>query len=1036
MEDISSYFYFALFTIVFLFVGGVMLYKWYFAQKYTRERFAFYSVWLFSGFLLSLIGLLLVRNQVLDLIVAFLNQGGAKITEYGQVDFFPTAGFILLCAGIFYFLIRNMHQNWNGVPSTRQVDLAETNRRVSLLEDFQFYRTNRDQIEVYRAREKSKPEVFSPYEPDNRPWHLKAANLFSLLDQQYHINVEKDWYREQECFISRYGQDEAKIGILCLDKRPSDERLRDFFDFVDKRGGNFEKLIVVIDGQGPESTGSKMGREIQTRFESELLDKLISLRHYQDFIKNYFEENVLENSELTMEDMYVPLGGHTVKIENGKLNKDEALESTEAYILNWAKDKKRLKSEQLAILGEYGQGKTVLMHKIVYEMLQDPEQYPRIPILIELRGLSPRTDNEFGIFGHWANRFKAKAEALWELHRAGKLLLILDGFDEMDLVGDTEMLFNHFSQLWALARVPNAQIIIAGRPNLFADDEQRRMALGIQEARTQLPYAKAIYLDKLRDEQIDQVLRHAKAETKTGILNALQQTAENSSFAEIISRPSTLFQLSTVWDAELAQKQERLNSATVIGSFINKTYDRQQSKGDHVLTSFERSYFMLGIATGMMLDNGYTNQVKHRDLQKMVEQLWANYPPKLPPYTDAMQGHRALDFLPERMKDNQNALETILKDVRAGGILVQDLSGRDVFKFAHKSYLEYLVSRFFSGFTLQNEHDRPLLMMVNAISKTFRFNDAKLKGSPDVEQFTAELIAAQIEKKDAQGNILPVNGNEKLYERELYKMLILKSYPWSGRLYPRAKIWLSLNTYLPLFLWIGILAVLCLAGYFIFIDKPWKDVFLDVYRWLFLIWVVILAVYMKKLSVDSPRANYISKFRLYVLSCQQVNCPEKKLTLTLKFIIHEMGHSTVLQKLSMIILTYFISFAGAGLFAGLLAKSLIIKSTDLIQGSGMLTFTFAFTSAFTVVFIFGIIFITVSGGIVSRRAGLMRGLIASVTAGVTAGVIASVIAGAGVGIEAGAGTGAFGGMLFLISSIKKPYRKALKKIKAAAKHKL
>ena len=793
-----------------------------------------------------------------------------------------------------------------------------------------------------------------------------------------------------------------------------------------------------------------MGREIQTRFESELLDNLISLGHYKDFIKDYFEENVLENSELTMVDMYVPLGGHTVKIENGKLNKDEALESTEAYILNWAKDKKRLQSEQLAILGEYGQGKTVLMHKIVYEMLQAPEQYPRIPILIELRGLSPRTDNEFGIFGHWANRFKAKAEALWELHRAGKLLLILDGFDEMDLVGDTEMLFNHFSQLWALARVPNAQIIIAGRPNLFADDEQRRMALGIQEARTQLPYAKAIYLDKLRDEQIDQVLRHAKAETKTGILNALQQASENSSFAEIITRPSTLFQLSTVWDVELAQKQERLNSATVIGSFINKTYDRQQSKGDHVLTSFERSYFMLGIATGMMLDNGYTNQVKHRDLQKMVEQLWANYPPKLPPYADAMQGHRTLDFLPERMKDNQNALESILKDVRAGGILVQDISGRDVFKFAHKSYLEYLVSAFFSGFTLQSDHDRPLLMMVNAIAKTFRFSDAKLKGSPDVEQFTAELIAARMELKDAQGNLLSVVGNEIQYEKGLFKLLILKSYPWSGRIYPRTKIWLSLHPDIPWFLRIGILAIFCGVSHFVFKDQVWANIFVWINSFLCLVWVGILFKYkFKKQSLVFKRANYLSKLRLYLLSCQQVGSSERKLTASLNLIIKKIDQSIVIQELSMITLSYFVAFAFAGAFVGTFANVFANSFAGAlafagafgssIGGSFVLAFVVAFIGALITGMTLSILIVFVTGSAASFAVVFEGDATAVILAGSFSGSFVGAVAAAvtGAGVDAGVGAGA-SIVIFLLGAnmrLIEFYQQTLKKLKEGNKEK-
>lgn len=1001
MENLSSYFYLLLFTLFFMFVGGVILYKWYFAQKYTRERFAFYSIWVFSAFLISLITLLLVRNQALDLLVAFSNQIGFKIEEYGQVDFYPTAGFILFCAGMMYFLIRSMHHNWNGVPSTRQVDLQETNRRVGLLEDAQFYWKNGNQIEVYQFKEKAKPEVFSPYEPDTRPWHIKAANLFSLLDQQYHINIEKDWYGEHDCFISRYGQDDERIGILCLNKRPSEERLHDFIDFVNTKPGKFNKLIIATEGKGPKSEGTRHGHNVQYRFEEELLKNLVPLNHYKDFIKDYFDGNTLENSDLKMSEMYVPLGGHTVNIEKGKLNKDQGLESVEAHILQWAKGKRTYQSEHLAILGDYGQGKTVLMHKIVHEMLAHPDEYPRIPILIELRGLSPRNDNEFSILGHWANRFKAKAEALWELHQAGKLLLILDGFDEMDLVGDTEMLFNHFTQLWALARVPNSQIIVAGRPNLFADDEQRRMALGIQNPRTDLPYAQAIYLDKLRNEQIERVLRHAKAETQAGILSALQNASENSSFAEIITRPSTLFQLSTVWDSELAKHQERLNSATVIGSFINKTYERQQRKGDTVLTAFERSYFMLGIAVGMMLENGYTNQIKHKDLQKLVERLWANYPPKLPPYTDAMQGNQAKDFLPTRMKENADALATILKDVRAGGILVQDLSGRDVFKFAHKSYLEYLVSAFFSGLILQNEHDRALLLMVNAIAKTHGFSNAKLKGSADVEVFTAELIAAQIEVKDENGDMLPVVGNEEKYGKKLFKMLIIRSYPWAGRLYPRTKIWLSLHDDIRYFLWIGSLAIVLFTGFFLIKESILRIIFLGLNSILCFVWAVLIMKYrLIKESLKYKRADYLSKFRLYLLSCQRLGCPDNKLPKKLRRIISGIDHFDILQELSFAVLAGFITVAGSG--SGLVASA--VAFAGFIAGSVAFAVAvaglFAIAVAFLVVFVGASRVTTIKGKLTGSVAVAYAAIVTVAVIGVSTVTteFAGAIPGAGVGL--------------------------------------
>jgi len=188
MEKAAYYFYGLLFTVVMLTLLGLYIYKKWFSPKYTRERFAYFAVPVFSGFMLAMIGLLLVRNQVLDIIIAALNKhGGFSIQNYGQLEFFSSAVFILGCGAMVAFLILYMYKTWNGPQSTRQIEIQETKRTNSILDDARYYWKHRNKIEIYTPKEKSKRDVFSPYEPDTRPWHVKAANLFSLLDQQYDI---------------------------------------------------------------------------------------------------------------------------------------------------------------------------------------------------------------------------------------------------------------------------------------------------------------------------------------------------------------------------------------------------------------------------------------------------------------------------------------------------------------------------------------------------------------------------------------------------------------------------------------------------------------------------------------------------------------------------------------------------------------------------------------------------------------------------------------------------------------------------------
>ena len=658
----------------------------------------------------------------------------------------------------------------------------------------------------------SSKEVFSEIQPDKRSWAQRVAHLLKLIDPQYSIDERGDWYAEHNCFIGQYGPKGDQIGLLCCDYAPNEFEQQQFIDFIQSRKEVFYKLIIAIQGEGEKSTQSFHNHQLEYRYESELLDRLLPLKRYYTNIHRQLHEIPLEGSDRTLDDLYVPVAGQLMSVEKDQLTTEKKLENVEAYLLDWLGQGQE--NAHLAILGEYGQGKSVLSQKIAYEVLDNYSRFGRIPILIELRGKSPRNLNELGILNIWAQQYQISSESLLELHRAGKLLIILDGFDEMDLAGDTELLFDHFNQLWALARVPHSRIIITGRPNLFIDDQERRQALGLVEARTHLPYAKAIYLEKLNPDQIKEALRSASIPTQQGILKALEKAPTNSSFAELITRPSTLFQISTIWDKTLAERSNELNSATVIESFLQKAYDRQERKAANVLTSNERHYFMMGIAIGMMLQTGYTNQIRYNQLKELVEKLWSNFPEELPPYRNATDGPSGKGNLRYRLREQADPLGVIVRDVQAAGVLVQDLSGRDLFRFAHKSYLEYLISACYATLLLNQSYDRSLSLQVKAIVKTFNFDSYKLLPSREVEQFTAEFLAMKVEVKDSQGKVLPVKGNEKAYSKALFQCMKL---PLWANIFPNLTAWLTLHkvqrSLLYIFFWgISIIVFLSLQS--------------------------------------------------------------------------------------------------------------------------------------------------------------------------------------------------------------------------------
>lgn len=139
-------------------------------------------------------------------------------------------------------------------------------------------------------------------------------------------------------------------------------------------------------------------------------------------------------------------------------------------------------SPALAILGGYGQGKTSLAEQVAASAaeryLSDPTN--RIPILIRLGEVVHETQLE-GLFG---KEFTAKHhvpkyrfDTLMRLNELGRLLIILDGFDEMKhamSAHDFEANFREFNRLL----VGDAKVMLLGRPNALPSEERELVFKG------------------------------------------------------------------------------------------------------------------------------------------------------------------------------------------------------------------------------------------------------------------------------------------------------------------------------------------------------------------------------------------------------------------------------------------------------------------------------------------------------------------------------------------------------------------------------
>ncbi|WDF58025.1 hypothetical protein PQ462_15005 [Flavobacterium sp. KACC 22758] len=749
--------------ILLLVCIGYILYLKIF-KKYTRERFAFFGV---TSMVMLISTVLLQIFSGVGYIGALLQTTNLVIgTSYSTPNVtFSDYVVMLICIITLTRFIYKIHQNWNGPISERHYEKNRFNENSGLFFEaflqFKDWLTSQNLIIKHNwQKTETLHAIFGIREEDKMPWHEHVFELLTFADKQYIIDFDNDFYRDYKCFISKYGKENEVIAIYCDYELPSNEEIKEFIGFCNSLKEFPSRYIIAIKNTVEKNYEINFeGIQIKVKCEEEMLNELVDFTAYKNYLLKLFEKQEINSSSpLHLCDTYVPLN---FKIEG----EPDVIENIENYILDWAG---KSENRHLSILGEYGCGKSVLSLKVAIELLKDINKN-RIPLLIELRGKSPRNLSLLEVLSTWSSNYRMEPLSLMKLHKAGRILLIFEGFDEMDMIGDREMRLNHFQRLWEFAG-DKSKIMITGRPNFFLDDRELKTSLGIDKPNDGSSYSEALLLEKFNENQINEALRCVDEATRLQILEILE-TSTNSNFFDLVSRPAILFLISVIWkESNLLDNKEKINSALVISEFIKYSYARQSSKKiESPLTEKEREYFMLGIAVGMLNLNGYTNQISGNDLEIIFMKLYKNFPEDLIHSDSAILPKRA--GFRERFSDNVHAEESILTDVRSSGILVNDLTRKDFFKFAHKSFFEYQISFYFVEALLQEKTENNII--VNAISRALDSGIDNFNQSQETQSFIAELLTSRINLKD-------INDHKKLCT-DLFKVIcpniLFKKHP-------------------------------------------------------------------------------------------------------------------------------------------------------------------------------------------------------------------------------------------------------------------
>lgn len=680
--------------VVALGLGIWMGYVWRKRNNYTEKRFSSIALSHCSSLTLAYL------SYLFDYETIYLDN------PYFPLPFQKLVGAIILL--VYFRVVSGFVKSWNGgmtqVGHDARVDGKPSGMLTDGWSELRRWWKSLPPESLYDPGPPRPGQLPRPMENLDFPGRVRALVLARW--REYVID-DSAWSENARCW---YGSDSAlmrPLMVVCAsDESELDyRRIRHQANHLDEEHeGRLLKLMLVLENISDptvlEQEYKSLSNDLNLFDFETLLQEALPLGRYRKVIDDEFQGRSLPNSTLTLADTIVPTHITTVETElHASIGDASRRIELDDYLKSWLKEPA---GQHIALLGDYGQGKSTAALQLTHQLLNDAEWMQladgRMPVLIRLTGLSPKNMPPEDLLGTWANRLGMDGRALLALHRAGKTILIFDAFDETANVWDRADRLDHFGALWRLA-CPGSKLIFTGRPNFFLDDEELKRALRITQGNGAGPYCTALRILPFSTEQISRTLRGFPPGPIQTLLKAI---ADLPRLREIAERPSLLFQLAQLWvSGRINANSQEIVSATIIEKFVLYSLERQMDKQRSVvgderaenvfipLRLSELTYFTAACALAA-LDDGRNNSLPTSVFDQTVKEAlvavedghdFSRRPEE--------QGSLAM-FVGERFQDRVDPVQACAQAVRTHGIIEHDPTRIGVYKFSHKSFAEAL----------------------------------------------------------------------------------------------------------------------------------------------------------------------------------------------------------------------------------------------------------------------------------------------------------------------------------------------------------
>jgi hypothetical protein len=547
--------------------------------------------------------------------------------------------------------------------------------------------------------------------PSAPVWHLLARQLFEAAFSEA-LFSNSGWRDRFQVWIGEIylsqpqASDTAPLVLFVFEEEPDYPELIKRIDAYTADGASLAgaKVFAIFNCGSLTELRTLQIRTFQVEMWSRqgLLRRGLKFTAYaRDLIKR-FDKDVLGGTKATLADTFVK--AHVMHRASDERKPLEEILDT------WISENSR---RQLAITGEYGQGKSTAMLEFCVrwakQYLANPAIAERVPLLIELRGQNPAENDPITFLSGWAARYGLSPTQLYNLVRAGEAILIFEGFDELRNAGRAYDRHEHFNALWRLA-YPGTKVIFTGRPNFFLDEKEKNRTLrnDAMSGAAGNPFTELWEIDRLKEDEVRQVVSGFGEALGVSIMAA---TAAHPAFFEIVSRPSMLPVVATIWDkiALLQQQGHNPTSAVLLELYLQAIYRRKEQEIENdqqvhaapegasylLLPREVREFFSLAIVW-KMADTDARNTIGRAAFDGVISQLLDDVfrifqSEGIRP--EIIQKVRAFE---ERFKDETRGdrLERVSNEVASSGLFVSDpAGGPSNLRLPHKQFYEYLIAK-------------------------------------------------------------------------------------------------------------------------------------------------------------------------------------------------------------------------------------------------------------------------------------------------------------------------------------------------------